>query len=341
MGKASAQGGTWDAIVIGAGLIGLAVARELNGGGLRVLLVEQGEAGREASWAGAGMLAAEQIPQPSPLRLLALASARMYAEYCAQLRAETGQDVEYRQIGTLAADGTVWPDHCVDNRRLVAALRTATERRGITLLEHTAVSAVSPAGGGWCVRGGEREWVGRQVVNAAGAWAGQIAGAALPVRPRKGQILAVQGPAGLLPRVRMGEGVYLVPRGDGRIVIGATMEDVGFSKALDPRQLAALHARAVALAPAIAGLPVVEQWAGLRPGTPDDLPLLGAIAPGLWAAAGHFRDGILLAPVTAKILAALLLGVPPDFDLKAFAPLRFGTAPADGAPRAGANHGPA
>lgn len=191
------------------------------------------------------------------------------------------------------------------------------------------------------MRGGEREWVGRQVVNAAGAWAGQIAGAALPVRPRKGQILAVQGPAGLLPRVRMGEGVYLVPRGDGRIVIGATMEDVGFSKALDPRQLAALHARAVALAPAIAGLPVVEQWAGLRPGTPDDLPLLGAIAPGLWAAAGHFRDGILLAPVTAKILAALLLGVPPDFDLKAFAPLRFGTAPADGAPRAGANHGPA
>ncbi len=293
--------------------------------------MERGESGREASWAGAGMLAAEQIPEQSPVRPLAQASARMYAAFCRQIVAETGLDVEYRQTGTLTGDGRVVLDHCVDNRRLVAALRAAADRRKITLLENTEVSAELRGDGMWSVRAGEREWIGRQVVNAAGAWAGQIAGAGVPVRPRKGQILAVHGPAGLLPQVVIGEGVYLVPRSDGRVVIGATMEDVGFSKALDPQRLAGLHARAVALVPAISGLPVVEQWAGLRPGTPDDLPFLGAIAPGLWAATGHFRDGILLAPITAQVLAAMMLGKPPGFDLQPFAPLRFGSVAVSGA----------
>ncbi|MGH9535695.1 MAG: NAD(P)/FAD-dependent oxidoreductase [Terriglobales bacterium] len=325
MGARDGPGIIWDVIIVGAGLIGLACALELQRRGYQVLLLERGEAGHEASWAGAGMLAAEQMAAHSPLRPLALASAGMYPDFCRGLTAETGLDVDYRSIGTEMPDGAVIADHCVDNRRLLTALRAAVDGRRIAVVEHTAVTRVLSGGPGlWRVQAANRKWVGRQVVNAAGAWAGQIAGLAAPVRPRKGQLLAVQGPPGLLPRVRVGEGVYLVPRSDGRIVIGATLEDQGFDKTVVAARMAELHARALALAPAMARLPVVEQWAGLRPGTADDLPLLGALAPGLWVATGHFRDGILLTPVTGRILAALVAGALPGFDLRAFDPRRFG-----------------
>lgn len=319
-------------VVIGAGLIGLAVARELFDRGLRVLVVERGEAGREASWAGAGMLAAEQLPAGSPLRALARASAQLYPEFCRQLEAESGMAVDFRPIGTILAHGrdgaerAITSDHCVDNRLLMNALRRAVARRapGIVVREQCPVLAVTAAGGGWVVSGGRGEapWVAAHVVNAAGAWAGSIRGAALPVRPRKGQLLAVCGPPGLLPQVLVGEGVYLVPRSSGRIVIGATLEDAGFDKSLEPAAIAALRARAEALAPRIAALPEVERWAGLRPGSADGLPFLGPIAPRLWAAGGHFRDGILLTPVTAQVIAGLITGEAPPFDLSAFAPSR-------------------
>lgn len=319
----------WDAAIIGAGLIGLATARELHARGLRVLLLERGQAGREASWAGAGMLAAAQLPAQSPLLPLARASADIYPAFCRALESETGVAVDYRPIGTVLPDGQLVADHCVDNRLLVAALLHSVRRRapGIQLREHCPAAAVLPASsGGWIIKGDGAAsggpWAAAHVVNAAGAWAASIRGAALPVRPRKGQLLAVQGPPGLLPRVQVGEGVYLVPRSTGRIVIGATLEDNGFAKTLDPAAIARLRARADALAPAIAVLPEVERWAGLRPGAPDGLPFLGPIAPRLWAATGHFRDGILLAPITAQTIAGLITGDAPDFDLTPFAPAR-------------------
>lgn len=333
-----------DVLVIGAGLIGLAIARELHDRGLRVLILERGGAGQEASWAGAGMLAAEQMSADAPLRPLARASAAIYAEFCRALEAETGCHVDYRPIGTKLAiapgngggpspsagrnDDQILSDHCVDNRLLVTALRASILRRAprLRLLENTPVTGVTPDGGAWTVSGPAGRWTSAHVLNASGAWAAAIAGAAVPARPRKGQLLAVQGPPGLLPRILVGEGVYLVPRSDGRIVIGATLEDNGFDKTVIPAIIARLRARAEALLPAIAGLPEIERWAGLRPGTPDDLPYLGALGPGLWVATGHFRDGILLTPITAQLIADLVTARPLSatgcLDLSAFSPTR-------------------
>lgn len=330
-------------LVIGAGLIGLAIARELHDRGLRVLILERAGAGQEASWAGAGMLAAEQLAAGSPLRPLARASAAIYAEFCRALEAETGCRVDYRPIGTELAiapgnggasggasgkDDHILSDHCVDNRLLVAALRASVLRRapGLQLLENTPVTGVTPDAGAWTVSSPAGRWTAAHVLNATGAWAAAIAGAAVPARPRKGQLLAVQGPPGLLPRILVAAGVYLVPRSDGRIVIGATLEDNGFDKTVIPATISRLRARAEALLPAIAGLPEIERWAGLRPGTPDDLPYLGALGPGLWVATGHFRDGILLTPITAQLMADLVTGRPVSvargLDLSAFSPTR-------------------
>ena len=118
--------------------------------------------------------------------------------------------------------------------------------------------------------------------------------------------------------------MYIIPRSDGRIVLGATVEEAGFDKRVDPDTVQRLHQAAANVAPAIGEMRIHEVWAGLRPGSPDDLPILGPTAlPGYFAATGHYRDGILLAPITAHVMSQLLRGRAPDFDLEPFSPLRF------------------
>jgi glycine oxidase len=118
--------------------------------------------------------------------------------------------------------------------------------------------------------------------------------------------------------------VYLIPRSDGRLLIGATVEEAGFNKQTVPTTIQKLRNAAIALVPRLAEARILEAWAGLRPGTPDALPILGATAtPGYFVATGHFRDGILLAPITAKILADTITGLEPSFDAAAFSPARF------------------
>jgi glycine oxidase len=120
-------------------------------------------------------------------------------------------------------------------------------------------------------------------------------------------------------------GCYIVPRGDGRVIIGSTIEDCGFDKSLHHDVIADLRARATRLIPALSRATEVERWSGLRPGSHDDLPLLGEIpnSPGSFIAAGHFRMGILLAPATARVMAQLILGQPPEIDLSPFSPRRI------------------
>jgi glycine oxidase len=128
----------------------------------------------------------------------------------------------------------------------------------------------------------------------------------------------------LLKHVIRSPRVYLVPRSDGRLLIGATVEEAGFDKRTDPATIQRLHRSAVALVPELAEARILEDWAGLRPGTPDALPILGATAiPGYYVATGHFRDGILLAPITAKIMADVIEGLNPEYDLTPFSPARF------------------
>jgi glycine oxidase len=164
-----------------------------------------------------------------------------------------------------------------------------------------------------------------KVVNCAGAWSGQIAPHAFPTRPVKGQMLYLASPSrSLLKHVIRSPEVYLIPRSDGRILVGTTVEEAGFDKRTDVATIQRLHRAAVAMVPELRNAKILEDWAGLRPGTPDALPILGATAtPGYYVATGHFRDGILLAPITAQIMAEVITGSNCNYDLNPFSPTRF------------------
>ncbi len=128
----------------------------------------------------------------------------------------------------------------------------------------------------------------------------------------------------LLKHVIRAPEVYLIPRSDGRILVGATVEEAGFDKRTDVTTIQRLHRAAIALLPELRNAKILEDWAGLRPGTPDALPILGATAtPGYYVATGHFRDGILLAPITAQVMAEVITGTNCNYDLKPFSPARF------------------
>ena len=164
-----------------------------------------------------------------------------------------------------------------------------------------------------------------KIVNCAGAWSGQIGPHAFPTRPVKGQMLClVMHPRHLLKHVVRTPEVYLIPRSDGRLLVGATVEEAGFDKRTVPDTIQRLHRAALKLVPKLADAKILEDWAGLRPGTPDNLPILGATStPGYYAATGHFRDGILLAPITAQVMADVIEGRRPQHGLTPFSPSRF------------------
>lgn len=157
---------------------------------------------------------------------------------------------------------------------------------------------------------------------AMGSWSGLLP--QVPVYPRKGQIFALADPARSLHRVLYGDGIYIVPRRDGRIVVGATVEDVGFVEGTSPEQIASLRQAAIDLYPPLASMPVIEQWWGFRPSTPDLSPILGSSPySNLLIATGHDRNGILLAPITAHLIAKLLLQGQRDPLLESFSWERF------------------
>jgi glycine oxidase len=345
---------TWDAIIIGGGIIGLSLAIALRKRGVSVLVVERGEPGREASYAAAGMIA--DLEAPVPLRALATASAKMYPEFVHELQDESGVNVDLRSQGTLfvlapdsihnftACDSlTAAQVHeiepaagisastvvrleqsSVDPRALVAASLLASKHREVDISSGSEVTNLLLVGDR--VDGvvtGRTTYPAPLVINCAGAWAGHIHPHQYPARPVKGQMLAVIGGPKINHVIRDDE-IYLVPRTDGRIVIGATVEEAGYDKRTDPSTIQSLRKAAIKLVPEIAAARIHEAWAGLRPGTPDGLPLLGATCtPGYFVATGHFRDGILLAPITAQVMAQVVMGDTPEHDLEAFSPERF------------------
>jgi CheY-like chemotaxis protein len=163
------------------------------------------------------------------------------------------------------------------------------------------------------------------VVNCAGAWAGHIRPLAVPTQPVKGQMVCYAMPQKeLLRHVVRSPEIYLIPRSDGRLLAGATVEDAGFDKRTVPETIQGLRRKAIALLPALEEARLLEDWAGLRPGTPDSLPILGRTQiSGYFVATGHFRDGILLAPITARVMAEVINGRIVEFDLAPFALERF------------------
>ncbi len=368
----SAGPGISDVVIVGGGVIGCGLARELAGRGARVAVVERAEPAAEASGASAGMLS----PQAESRKLdsffrLCLESRGMHAAWARELADETGIDVGYRQCGILRcafggtdrlADGFAWQreiglpldaldasaaagkvgrgladgvreavffpqDGMVDGARLTRALAASAQARGARF--HIGESALRClVRQGRCVGVQTRAGIlnaGRVVV-AAGAWSGFDASLpfTVPVEPVRGQIVELAADLDL-PTIVQDDDVYLVPRPAGRVLAGATVERVGFRKDVTEEGVAALTAAAVRLLPDLSRAAFVRAWSGLRPGTPDGLPILGPTpVPGLLLATGHFRNGILLAPATARGMADVVAGE----TVASFAPFSFFRFPA-------------
>lgn len=348
----------WDVIVVGGGIIGLTLARELKKSGASVLVVERGEVGREASHAAGGMLANcgdESVPALKPL---ADASAAMYPEFVRELHDESGVDPDLRANGTLlfpapgmeeaeipdahplrepiaklepalaAADrrAVFLAERSVCPRALVDAVHKAALHRKVDISQRDPVVRVDLADGRVVgVTTTKTTFLAPRIVNCAGAWAGQLPPYDFPTRPVKGQMLCFALPRReMLGHVVRSPEIYLIPRSDGRLLAGATLEEAGFDKRTVPETIQRLHRAAVSMMPALNEARILEDWAGLRPGTPDNLPILGATrTPGYYVATGHYRDGILLAPVTARAITQIMTQGKTEYDLAPFGYERF------------------
>jgi len=369
----------YDVVVVGAGVVGLSVAYAMARRGASVAVLDRREPGREASWAGAGLLPAQGDPERRPshptLQLRAW-SAELYPEWSEALREETGIDNGYRRTGGVDVARTEAEEHALrttagrwrvegiaaerlapaDLARIEPAL--ADDLRAVYFLPDRAqvrnpwhlramAEAVARRGGvvsghrpaeGFVVRGDrvagvrtaagtiEADWT----VVAAGAWSGGLLeglGLRAPTPPVKGQIVLLNGGRPLLRRIVEHGKHYLVPREDGRVLIGATEEDAGFDVLPTADAFQGLLDVAYALCPILREAEVEATWAGLRPGSLDTRPYIGP-APGfrnLVVAAGHKRAGLQLSPATAELVADVVTGRPPRIDLSYF---RIGREPA-------------
>jgi glycine oxidase len=330
-----------DIVVVGAGLIGLAAALELHDRGAAVTVIERGRCLTGASTAAAGMLAAADPYNRPELRPLSQLSAERYPAFLRRIEELSGIAVPFQTETTVQylADGTTirLAEQSLDPRQLAAALLAAIKTTSIRVLEETRITAVEEAPHGVAVRLTSGEAIAsRAIVYAAGAWTSEVMaglhGNVVPIAPRKGQMLRVRLPATLaLREVHRSERVYIVPRTlgpqAGTALIGATMEDAGFDTTVRAEDLYALRALAAELLPEFGSetdAPLVESWAGLRPVTPDSLPVLGACTrAGQFIASGHYRNGILQAPATALVIADLLEGKDPTVDISALSGGRF------------------
>jgi glycine oxidase len=343
----------WDVIIVGGGIIGLSLALELREGNVGVLVLDSGEPGKEASSAAAGMLAGADPETPTELRQFATASAELYPEFVHKLEAASGIDVDFRRQGTVALfegfdappihrklsqeelrllEPALQPGRCsafflaedsVDPDLLMQAAINAVHNAGVEIRSYMSVQQIYSFGSHVEMVAGAERFAARVAVNCRGAWAG------VPVRPRKGQMCyLLPQKAGLLSHVVRAPQAYLMPRSSGQILVGATLEDVGFDKSVEAGTVEKLCRAASELVPELASATVVKSWAGLRPGTPDNLPIMGEVESGILISSGHFRNGILLAPLAAKVMAELIMGKPATIDIVPFSPARFAPAPA-------------
>ncbi len=355
-------------VVVGGGVIGLLSTYLLASAGQEVVLLEAGEAGREASWAGGGIVSPLYPWRYSPaVTALAHWSQDYYPQLGQTLLRQTGIDPEVYATGLYWLDlqdedeALAWAERQgralypvpmeqvraavpalgdgfsravfmpgvanVRNPRLLAALREALQRMpNVRVVEHSPVEALIQEGRRIVgVRTAEGEWRGEQVVMAAGAWSAELLaplGIELPVKPMKGQMILYKCAKDFLPSMVLAKRRYAIPRRDGHILVGSTLEDVGFDKAPTEDALESLKATAVELLPALADAEVVKHWAGLRPGSPDGVPYIGAVSDfdGLWLNCGHFRNGLVLAPASCQLLADLMLERKPSIDPAPYAP---------------------
>lgn len=359
-----------EVVIVGGGVIGLLLARELAEASIEVMLVERGALAGESSWAGGGIVS-PLYPwrYTPPVTALASWAQAFYPRLCAQLLAETGLDPEYTESGLLMLDAededealawstrygrraervdaatardlqpgispdtrsAVWMPSVAQVRppRLTAALAASLRRRAsVRLVEGCEVRGFARQEGRLTALETSRGRIGgAQFVLCAGAWSGglgQQLGVALPIEPVRGQMLLFAAGPAELRRMVMRQGKYLIPRRDGRVLVGSTLEQVGFDRLPTAAAYAQLHAAALQILPALADYALEAQWSGLRPGSPKGVPFIGRL-PGFdnaWIDAGHFRNGVVLAPAATRLLADLLLARAPILDPLPYAPAR-------------------
>lgn len=352
-----------DVAIVGGGIIGLLVARELLAAGVTVSLIERGRCAGEASWAGGGIVS-PLYPWRYNAAVTALASWAQdyYPDLSAALLAETGIDPELQACGLLMLDANdsgealQWSAHSgrrmvavdadfvyerqpalaagfssglwmpdvanIRNPRLGQALRAALTESGADIREFSEVCDLALSGkdlrGLWVRESsGEESLIeAGQYVFCAGAWTARLldkAGLTLSIDPVKGQMLLYELPGRILEEMILYRGRYLIPRRDNHILVGSTLEHVGFDKQTTEEALRSLQASAEGMLPALSSVPVKRQWAGLRPGAPDGVPFIGRL-PGwgnAWVNAGHYRNGLVLAPASARLMADLMTGREP------------------------------
>ncbi|HEV7700618.1 MAG TPA: glycine oxidase ThiO [Pyrinomonadaceae bacterium] len=374
-----AQTLTSEVLIVGGGVIGLAIARKLHRRGVNdITIIDKGTCGHEASWAAAGMLSPQaETDEAGPFLDLCLRSRDLYPQFADELLNEAGVDIELDRKGTLALAfddddgrrlldrlhwqrdagldvetmsaeeiiklepnlsaliqfGVYFPnDWQVENRRLIEALRRYAEINGIRVLENTAVDrlivddirVIGATTANSAIHAGS-------TILATGAWTSLIkmGDAAMPVKiePVRGQIVCLQSRPGLLEHVICTHRGYLVPRRDGRILAGSTSENVGFDASTTSEALTSLTEMVKKIVPA-EPLEIIDHWGGLRPFAADGLPLLGGLSglDGLMVATAHYRNGILLAPLTAAIVADKLIDGIEDTAFTTFGLDRFSLA---------------
>ncbi|MGB7070060.1 MAG: glycine oxidase ThiO [Pyrinomonadaceae bacterium] len=366
-----------DVLIIGGGVIGLSIARELQKYGAgQITIVERGETGRESSWAAAGMLAPNaETHRDDDFYRFCLESNRLYPEFAAELLDETGIDVELDRSGTLylaftesdaseiseryewqhksglnvlrltaseirmtepfvspdVHEGLFFPDDWqVENRKLLQALKRFAELNGIKIVNDAEIKSIKVDSGRATGAASDRtEFDAAVTVLATGAWTSFISidkhANPINVKPMRGQMGSFRTAKRLFQRVIYSPRGYLVPRADGRILVGATVEDAGYDKRVTEAGLEYLRATADEIAPTLASLRIDETWAGLRPYAADGLPVIGEF-PGvsdLYVATGHFRNGILLAPLTAKMVAESIMNGGSQYQWRRSAPQIF------------------
>jgi glycine oxidase len=364
---------TFEVAIAGAGLIGGAIAFELARAGLRVGLFDAAEPGREASWAGAGILSpAPETGAAIPMVPLGRASLAIYPEFVAAVEENSSRRCGFRAKGTVEAffgadaardlstlvalhrglglsaeplraeeaceiepvlnpdveAAALRPDEAsVDNRLLTPAVLEAARRSGVEIFPGHGAKEIWREGGRCIGLKLEKERIAaRWTVIAAGCFSAGIAGMEnySPVLPAKGQMISLRAPEAEIQRVLWSDSIYLVPRDDGRILAGATVEHAGFDKRVTAGAVQKLLAAAIDLVPGLADAEIEETWAGLRPDTPDHLPILGPTdLDGLVVATGHFRSGILLAPVTARLVREWISNQRVSIEWERFTPMRF------------------
>ncbi|WP_433208864.1 glycine oxidase ThiO [Dactylosporangium sp. CS-047395] len=340
--------------IVGAGIIGLSIAFELVERGVEGITLYDGDPGRGAGLVAAGMLAptAEAVFGEEDLQALMLESVRRWPSFAARVEARTGVAIAYRTEGTLLVALTADDQAEVDRligfyRRAGTAIEPLTGRQ---LREREPLLAPRVRGGAYApgdhqvdprlllralrtlpVRFERREITDlstlREDVTIVATGIGSAALTGLPVRPVKGQLLRLRGPEPLLRHVvrgvAAGRDVYLVPRADGELVVGATEEERGADTTVTAGGVLDLLRPAADLLPGVAELVLAETLAGLRPGTPDNAPVIDRLPGGALVATGHHRNGVLLAPATAAAIADLIVFDSTEIDISAFGSGRF------------------